>query len=77
MKTISTLFILLISAGLSFGQVQHIERSADSPSNTLKNSTEINGIGDFTVMDSDGVEWNLYTLLDGGTTVIIDLFQST
>jgi len=77
MKIISTLFILLISAGLSFGQVQHIERPADSPAHTFKNTTGIMDVGDFTVVDSDGIEWNLYTLLEGGTTVIIDLFQAT
>ena len=77
MKIISTLFILLISAGLSFGQVQHFERPADSPSPSFKSTTEIMDVGDFTVVDSDGTEWNLHTLLEGGTTVIIDLFQAT
>jgi len=31
---------------------------------------------DFTATDIDGVEWNLYELLDGGTTVIIDFYAT-
>ena len=31
---------------------------------------------DFTATDIDGVEWNLYDLLDGGTTVIIDFYAT-
>lgn len=77
MKIISTLFILLMTAGLSFAQAQHIERPTDSPSHSFKNTSEIMDVGDFTVVDSDGTEWNLHTLLEGGTTVIIDLFQAT
>lgn len=77
MKIISTLFILLISAGLSMAQVHHVERAADSPSHPFTYTTEIKDVGDFTVVDSDGLEWNLYTMLDGGTTVILDIFQAT
>jgi hypothetical protein len=31
---------------------------------------------DFTATDIDGVEWNLYELLDAGTTVIIDFYAT-
>ena len=78
MKTYTLLIALLFAVSLSFGQSLHNkERSADSPSSSFKNTTEISNVGDFTVVDSDGITWNLYTLLEGGTTVIIDLFQST
>jgi hypothetical protein len=30
----------------------------------------------FTATDIDGVEWNLYELLDGGAAVIIDFFAA-
>jgi|GEM_PF-493491 len=31
-------------------------------------------VGDFTIVDSDGVSHNLYDALDAGNTVLIDLF---
>ena len=34
-------------------------------------------IGDFTIIDSDGVTWNLYDQLDSGKTVFLDLFFTT
>ena len=77
MKTYTLLIALLFAVSLSFGQSLHKERPAASPSSSFKNTTEISNVGDFTVVDSDGITWNLYTLLEGGTTVIIDLFQST
>ncbi len=77
MKTHTILLALFLAANLSFGQALHQERTADSPSSSLKGTAEIADVGDFTVIDSDGVEWNLYTMLDGGTTVILDIFQAT
>jgi cytochrome oxidase Cu insertion factor (SCO1/SenC/PrrC family) len=77
MKTHTILLTLFLAANLSFGQALLQERAADSPSSSFKNSTGVMNVGDFTVVDSDGVEWNLYTLLDGGTTVILDIFQAT
>lgn len=76
MKLYTLLLALFLAANLSFGQAVPHEHSADSPT-PFKESAEINNVGDFTVVDSDGVEWNLYTLLDGGTTVILDIFQAT
>lgn len=34
-------------------------------------------IGDFTIVDSDGITRNLYDELDAGNTVLIDLFFTT
>lgn len=34
-------------------------------------------IGDFTIIDSDGITHNLYNELDAGNTVFIDLFFSS
>lgn len=34
-------------------------------------------IGDFTITDSDGVTHNLYTELDAGKVVFLDLFFTT
>ncbi len=34
-------------------------------------------IGDFTITDSDGVSHNLYTELDAGKVVFLDLFFTT
>jgi cytochrome oxidase Cu insertion factor (SCO1/SenC/PrrC family) len=37
----------------------------------------IDDIGDFTIVDSDGITHNLYNELDAGNTVLIDLFFTT
>jgi hypothetical protein len=37
----------------------------------------IDEIGDFTIVDSDGIPHNLYDELDAGNTVLIDLFTTT
>jgi cytochrome oxidase Cu insertion factor (SCO1/SenC/PrrC family) len=34
-------------------------------------------VSDFTVTDSEGVTYNLYSLLDDGKTVLLDLFTAT
>lgn len=77
MKTHTILLTLFLAANLSFGQALQKERPTNASSSSFKGTTEIMDVGDFTVVDSDGVEWNLYTLLDGGTTVILDIFQAT
>jgi len=73
MKPITTLFALLFAIlVLSAQSPGQNHRSTEKAH--FKNTEEVS---DFTVVDSDGVEWNLYTLLEGGTTVVLDLFQST
>jgi len=73
MKKLTAILLLLFS--VSFLPAQTLSGQAEDNEPThFKNTMEVN---DFTVVDSDGVEWNLYTLLEGGTTVILDLFQST
>ena len=73
MKKLTAIVLLLFSVALLPAQTLS-ERTIDNQPTHFKNTMNVN---DFTVVDSDGVEWNLYTLLDGGTTVILDLFQST
>ena len=34
-------------------------------------------VNDFTVIDSEGVTYNLFSLLDDGKTVLLDLFTAT
>jgi hypothetical protein len=36
----------------------------------------VDGVGDFTIVDSDGITHNLYETLEAGKTVMLDLFQS-
>ena len=61
MRNIFPLFLLFLVGSLS-------EVSAQLPNGSIA--------PDFTATDIDGVEWNLYELLDGGTTVIIDFFAT-
>lgn len=76
MKITSLLFALIFTAGFAFGQkAPNDERPASRPAQ-FKSTADITGVSDFTVVDSDGVEWNLHTLLEGGTTVVLDLFQA-
>lgn len=44
-----------------------------------QNITYLDGrnVNDFTVTDSEGVTYNLYSLLDSGKTVLLDLFTAT
>jgi flavorubredoxin len=44
-----------------------------------QNITYLDGrnVNDFTVTDSEGVTYNLYSLLDDGKTVLLDLFTAT
>jgi cytochrome oxidase Cu insertion factor (SCO1/SenC/PrrC family) len=74
MKKLAALFPLVFAFVLLSAQPIRTGRDLNSNSPQLKSTSDIS---DFTVVDSDGVEWNLYTLLNGGTTVILDLFQST
>lgn len=37
----------------------------------------IKNVGNFTITDSDGNTWTLYTELDKGKTILIDIFQAT
>ncbi len=39
--------------------------------------SERRGVGDFTIIDSEGNSHNLYNLLDDGKTVLLDLFTAT
>ena len=73
MKKLTAILLLLFSVAILPAQTSP-EQASDKQQTHFKNTMDVN---DFTVVDSDGVEWNLYTLLDGGTTVILDLFQST
>ncbi len=73
MKKLTAILLLLFSVTLLPAQTLSGQAENNEPTH-YKNTMEVS---DFTVVDSDGVEWNLYTLLDGGTTVILDLFQST
>lgn len=50
------------------------ESAADHAETTFKS---VQTIGNFSITDSEGVDWDLYELLDSGKTVIIDLFFST
>ncbi|HPE33579.1 MAG TPA: hypothetical protein PLI65_02165 [Bacteroidales bacterium] len=34
-------------------------------------------VGNFTIIDSDGITWTLYDELDNGNTIMIDIFQAT
>jgi len=70
MKKLTTFIIALFVATLILAQVQK-NPDADTGSANLKFTTTIS---DFTVTDTDGNLWNLYSHLDAGKTVILDLF---
>jgi hypothetical protein len=38
---------------------------------------ELRNVGNFTIIDSDGVSWTLYDELDNGRTVMFDIFSAT
>lgn len=73
MKILTAFLLLFFSVALLPAQTLS-ERATDNQKSHFKSADEIS---DFTVVDSDGNEWNLYDHLDGGLTVILDLFQST
>lgn len=37
----------------------------------------LRNVGNFTIIDSDGVTWTLYDELDNGRTVMVDIFSAT
>ncbi len=77
MKKTAVLISLLFTIAFAYPQHMHRERPAEAEYNKLLKTLDGKSVGDFTVTDSDGVVWNLYTLLDAGNTIILDLFQST
>jgi len=74
MKTIITLLILLTSLSVSFAQ----NRCASTvPQNAKILVLDRSQIADFTITDTEGNELNLYSTLDQGKTVFLDLFFTT
>jgi len=73
MKKLTAILLLMFCVALLPAQTLS-DRAIDNQTTHFKSTDEIS---DFTVVDSDGNEWNLYEHLDGGATVILDLFQST
>jgi hypothetical protein len=77
MKKLSTIIVLLLIFINISAQPQvfgKTEPGLDQPATTLKS---VQTIGNFNITDSNGIDWDLYELLDSGKTVIIDLFFST
>lgn len=77
MKKLSTFIVLLlifINISAQPPVFEKTEPVLDNAPTTLKS---VQTIGNFSITDSDGVDWDLYELLDSGKTVIIDLFFST
>jgi len=64
-------FMLMASVSL-LGQAER-EFEVVSPDGEVS----IRNVGNFTIIDSDGVSWTLYDELDNGRTVMIDIFQAT
>ncbi len=75
MKRIIFYFTLLIISISGYTQIMTEDgRCAPGPEFVSGMTIASNDIGDFTVVDSDGVTHNLYDELDAGNTVLIDLF---
>ena len=75
--------ILIIGLIISFSQVAFSQHNSDAGSCRSGGSWDahsysgwVDGVGNFTITDSDGVTHKLYETLEAGQTVMLDLFQS-
>jgi hypothetical protein len=69
------LFYFSIILIASFNLTAQVEREFEvvSPDGVVN----LRNVGNFTIIDSEGVTWTLYDELDNGRTVMIDIFQAT
>jgi cytochrome oxidase Cu insertion factor (SCO1/SenC/PrrC family) len=74
LSTLIALLLIVINLSAQPQVFKKTEPALDHPATTLN---PVQTIGNFSITDSDGVDWDLYELLDSGKTVIIDLFFST
>lgn len=78
MKKTLLLFALLAFSVAGYTQTLMEDGRCAPHENKQSSITEVRDeIGDFSFVDSDGVEHNLYDELDAGNTVLIDLFFTT
>lgn len=66
---LSALFLLFTLP--FFAQTRAFEVTSPEGETVIKN------VGNFTITDSDGLTWTLYTELEKGRTILIDIFSAT
>jgi len=75
LKNSLAIIILIVSSYAGSSQeITDDGRCAPKKEHTAGMTRISDDIGDFTIVDSDGVAHNLYSALDAGNTVLIDLF---
>ena len=74
MKPILTLLLILASISFSFAQNRCASPIPQDPQILVLDKSQID---DFTIIDTEGNELNLYATLDEGKTVFLDLFFTT
>lgn len=72
------LIIMLLAFMMPVIAQQAVDRSDVHWSSMVEGMVQSTSqVGDFTITDTEGVTWNLYSMLDEGRTVFLDLFFTT
>lgn len=69
-KILLTTFMLALAMPF-FAQTRMFDITAADGAASTK------AVGNFTIIDSDGLTWTLYDELDKGRTILVDLFSAT
>lgn len=77
MKKLALPILFLLISSFAFAQTVPRERPTEAEYQQQLKNLDGRTLDNFIVTDSDGITWNLYDILDGGQTVLLDLFQST
>jgi len=68
---------LLLSALFLFLTLPFFAQTRAFEVNLPDGETETKNVGNFTIIDSDGISWTLWSELDKGRTIFIDIFSAT
>jgi hypothetical protein len=76
MKPLKIILLLLVISGTALAQFPPANRCPYKGPQLLA-TRDSDSVGDFTIRTTDGISRNLYSTLDSGKTVFIDLFFTT